>query len=154
MKQLILHQDDFVGGWVCQRTGGTWEGRGVAIGQGLNGKLIAGVLLDNYNGVSCSIHVASDGSKTWLDREFLRVVFALPFLQWKLRSVLSPIGEDNIASQRFCAKLGFSLKATLEDAHPSGKLYLFQMKRDECRWLNLKIRNRHHGWKEQCPAGT
>ncbi len=153
MKHVILHQDEFVGGWVCRQNGGVWEGRGVAIGLGDGDKLIAGVLFDSYNGASCQVHLASDGSRQWMNKEFLWLAFALPFIQWKLNMLIGPVAETNLASRSFCERMGFVLGATLEDAHPNGALLLYTMKRSACPWLNIKLRKRY-GWEEQRAGST
>ena len=69
---VITDDTDRIGEWVCTRAGGTGiKGRGTAVGLEKHGRLIAGVIFEDYNGANINVHVASDGSKNWLNREFL-----------------------------------------------------------------------------------
>lgn len=126
--------------WVAKRTNEYGNfGAAVGIGWERGGSLVAGVAYSDYNGVNMLMHVASDGSKRWMRREFLRVCFDYPFNQAKVRRVTGLVGEGNLAARRFDEHLGFVLETTLQDAHPSGDLLVYVMWKRNCRWLNENL---------------
>jgi RimJ/RimL family protein N-acetyltransferase len=147
VKQIVLHQDRIIGEWVCARTGGYYT-EGTAIGLLSNGRLIAGVLYDHYNGASIAMHVAGEGN--WLTRDFLRICFHYPFEQLKVRKVIGMVSSANKQAQRFDEHLGFTLEATIKDAAPDGDLLLYSMTREQCRFF----KGYEHGRKKFSPAGS
>jgi RimJ/RimL family protein N-acetyltransferase len=129
--------------WVAKRTG-EFGNYGAAVGFGIEDdrELIAGVVFNEYNGANINMHVASDGSRKWMTREFLWMVFDYAFNQAKIKRITGLVGEGNTEAQLFDEHIGFSLETTLSDAHPSGDLLVYVMRREQCRWLN--IRRSHH----------
>jgi RimJ/RimL family protein N-acetyltransferase len=97
--------------------------------------MIAGVVFSDFNGVNINMHVASDGSRRWLTKEFLRVVFDYPFNQAKVKRVTGLVGEGNIEARKFDEHIGFKLEARLAGAHPTGDLLIYVMRREDCRFL-------------------
>jgi RimJ/RimL family protein N-acetyltransferase len=132
----LVPDSDVVGPWVCERTGGTWTPQdSVAIGWEKNGALVAGVVFDLYNGASICMHVASDGSKRWLTREFRRFCFRYAFEQLKVKKVIGIVPSTNEDALKFDANLGFIEEHRITDAHPEGDLVLLSMTKQQCRWL-------------------
>lgn len=135
MKKIITNQNARVGDWVAKQLGkssawGTFQ----AIGLEQDGKLIAGVVIDGYQKDRlCSIHCAGLG-KTWLNREFLFVVFDYVFRQLNVKAVVNPVDAANHESARFTKHLGFLESARI----PEAELLIFTMPRDACRWLKRK----------------
>ncbi len=141
MKHVVLTRPDLVGPWVAERTGGEWTGRGQAFGLVDDTKLIAGVILDAYNGASIMMHVAAEPGSRWLNRNFLWACFSYPFDQLKVKKIIGLVGEGNTAARKFDENLGFVLETTLKDAHPDGSLLIYTMNREQCRWLNILKEN-------------
>jgi RimJ/RimL family protein N-acetyltransferase len=138
VKQVVYGGDGFFIPWICERVGSSPENsRGVTIGlwDTETDLPLAGVLFEDFNGASILAHIAAVPGKSWLSRTFLRHIFAYPFHQLSCRVVLLTIAEDNLESRRFAKGLGFTLAATLLDAHPSGALLIYRMARADCRWL-------------------
>lgn len=129
---------EIVGPWVASRTGGTWSpGRGTAIGKlDDQGKLIAGVLYEDWNGANIVCHIAGEGN--WASRQFLNVIFDYPFNQLKVRRITVPVGSTNIKSIHLVTRMGFALESTLAQAIPGGDLLLYRMFRSECQYLRGK----------------
>lgn len=127
--------DDEVCHWVCKNTCGQFFGGGIGIGLTRNDELIAGVMYDHFIGNSIRMHVASDGSKKWLNREFLRVCFDYPFRQLKVKKVLALIDSTNEASLKFSQHLGFVKEATLAECGRKGDLVILSMTREQCKHL-------------------
>lgn len=133
---MIVTDSARVGPWVCERTGGTWTPQdSTALGWEKDGKLVAGVVFDLYNGASICIHVASDGSKRWMTREFRRICFDYAFNQAKVKKIIGIVPSNNVEALRFDRKLGFVEEARIADAHPQGDLILLTMTRQQCPWL-------------------
>jgi len=102
------------------------------------GEITAVTVFDTFSDNDCQIHVASDGSRNWLSRQYLQMVFAYPFRQLGLRRLTSLVSVNNAASLSFCQQCGFIREGQLRKAAESGEdLVLFGMLREECRWLPL-----------------
>lgn len=135
-----------IGPWVCDGTGGTWvSGRGTAIGRKVGGRLVAGVLYEDWNGANVSCHIRGDGN--WANREFLWAIFAYPFNQLGVRRLTGLVDSANKVANEFNLRLGFVLECSLVGATPSGNLNIYRMTRDECRFLRLP-----HGQVEKSSA--
>ena len=144
MKEILFNSEN-VSRWVCQRTGGTFDGLGTSIGMHVDGSIVCGVLYDNFNGRSICMHVASDGSKSWLTREFLRICFDYPFNQLKANVIIGLVDSENLAARQFDEHLGFKLEHSVPNAGPKGDLLLYSMTPAQCRFLRIKER---HGRQE------
>jgi RimJ/RimL family protein N-acetyltransferase len=124
-----------IGPWVCERTGGKFAGPlAQAIGLEKDGRLVAGILYDHYNGRSIAMHVAGDGGH-WITRDLLRAAFAYPFVQLRVRKVLGFVDSANVSAHRLDEHLGFVLEARISDAGPQGDLLLYSMTAEQCRYL-------------------
>ena len=132
---------NIVGPWVCERTGGTWvAGRGTAIGRLVDGKLVAGVLYEDYTGTNVVCHIAGEGN--WASREYLNVIFDYPFNQLGVKRITTPVASHNVKSINLVTRMGFALECTLAQAIPDGDLHLFRMWRSECKYLEGKYRGK------------
>lgn len=140
----IVFDAERIGPWVCQRTGGVFDGLGTAIGLEKNGDLVAGVLYDQYNGRSICMHVAADG-RNWMTREYLRVCFDYPFRQLGVCKIIGMVDSENLAARRFDEALGFELEHSIKNAGQRGDLIIYTMTPAQCRFLNIKERS--HGRK-------
>lgn len=130
--------------WVAKRTQEFGNfGCAVGIGWARDGELVAGVAYADYNGVNIVAHIASDGSKRWMTREYLRVIFDYPFNQAHVERITCMIGEGNKDSIRLCEHFGFTLEATLKGAHPTGDLLIYRMWKADCRFLREPYANLH-----------
>lgn len=129
--------------WVAKRTNeyGSFTGaQGSNTAQGLgwvrNGQIVAGVVYAEWNGPNVVCHIASDGSRRWLTREFLWTIFDYPFNQLECRRITVCVGEGNSNSRRFVEHLGFELETTLRAAHPTGDLLVYSMFSESCKWIS------------------
>lgn len=101
-----------------------------------DGKLVAGVLYEDWNGANVVCHIAGDGQ--WLNRRFLWAMFDYPFNQLGVKRITGIVPSCNTQARRFDEHLGFELEATLHDAHPQGDLLVYVMPRSKCRWLKAR----------------
>jgi len=146
MRKLVFDAEK-IGPWVCNKTGGVFDGLGTGIGIEQDGKLIGAVLYDNYNGQSICIHVASDGTSNWMTRDFLRMAFDYPFNQLGVKVILGMVDSANLAARRFDEALGFKLEHTILNAGSQEHLLIYSMRPAQCRFLSMK--ERHRGWEKQ-----
>jgi RimJ/RimL family protein N-acetyltransferase len=124
--------------WVAKRTNEHGNfGAATGIGVEREGKLIGGVVYNEWNGVNCNMHVAAENGH-WLSRTALWYFFDYPFNQLKVNRVTGLVGEGNLHAREFDEKVGFSLETTLKGAHPTGDMLVYVMWRKDCRWLNLE----------------
>ena len=141
MTARVVMDNPRVGPWVCARAGGTFSPTtSQCIGLERDGELVAGVLFEGYNGSSIRMHVASDGSRQWMTREFLAVCFGYPFLQLKVKKILGLVDSMNENALAFDRALGFKAEHEIEDAGKTGSLVILSMSRKDCRWLKLGAR--------------
>jgi RimJ/RimL family protein N-acetyltransferase len=106
-----------------------------------NGELYGGVIYENYTGVGGSLlaHVAGF-RPNWLNRDMLYIMFDYPFKQLGCRNVFLQVASKNVASFRFATSLGFKEYVKIEDVFPDDDMILLRMKREDCRFLNIKPR--------------
>lgn len=133
---MIFFDADIIGPWVAERVGikRYIPGTASAIGRIKDGRIVAGVLYQDYNGANVSAHIAGEG-KSWLNKKFLSIIFDYPFNQLKVNRITGYVVSTNKAAQNLDEKLGFKREAILRDAHPDGDLIIYAMHKDECRWL-------------------
>ena len=111
-------------------------GTDIGIGWARAGALVAGVAYADWNGPNVVCHIASDGTRRWATREYLRVIFDYPFNQLRCKRITVCVGEGNGDSRRFVQHLGFRLESTLRAAHPSGDLLVYAMFKEQCKWTS------------------
>jgi RimJ/RimL family protein N-acetyltransferase len=124
------------GAWVAAQIDGSYQPGSTAIGlwrasDAFDG-LVAGVLYEQWNGVSIVAHIAISGRMT---PAFLAAIFDYPFHVCGVRKVISPIASDNLRSIKLAINMGFEHEATLKDAAPTGDILLFTLTKTKCRFL-------------------
>lgn len=112
-----------------------------AVGRIVDGKIVGAFAFNNHNGASCQMHVAGEGR--WLNRALLWKAFQVPFVEWRYNVLIGPISSANQVSQRLATGLGFSLHATIQDAHVDGALQLYVLRKEACKWLGVRYRDSH-----------
>lgn len=133
---MISFDVERLGPWVAERTGGSYfKGSGQAIGLHRNGELVAAVLYDSFNGRSVQMHVASDGSKRWMNKAFLLMAFDLPFNQWRVNKIIGLVDSTNAEAIAFDRHLGFVQEHVIDGAGPNADLVILSMTRQQCRFL-------------------
>ena len=136
---MVFNQNERCGAWAMERIPavrhfGGW-GEFQAFGWEKNGELQAVVVFNYYSGADICMHVAAVPGKRWMTREFLRTVFAYPFLQLNCRRISGYIpakAKDVIA---FDSHIGFVFEGRKRAALPDDDLVVMGMLREECRFL-------------------
>jgi RimJ/RimL family protein N-acetyltransferase len=145
MKRVLVSHEDLFGPWMMKLLdGGDWlPGRGHIIGlwDDVCGP-VAACLFEASNGASIMLHIATDGSRKWMNREYLWFVFYFPFIQLGVTKIIAPVESSNKICADFVEHIGFILEATLKDCAPKGDLLIYTMARDQCKWLNLEEKYR------------
>ena len=122
---MLTFDVSVIGPWVAKRTGGGWcAGRGQGLGKIVNGKLVAGVLYEDYNGANVVCHIAGEGN--WADRRLLAIIFDYPFNQLKVKRMTAPINGDNAKSIKLVEHMGFKLESRLEQATLDSDVLLYR----------------------------
>lgn len=107
------------------------------IGLEHNGELVAAVIYDNWFHPSICGHIASDGTRRWLSREFLQAMFRYPLVQLGCERITAPIDDGNDAAVNFVERLGFVLEGRLRRATSDGrdKLIYGILRSEAAKWL-------------------
>lgn len=144
-----------VGRWTAERVEGQYfEDGSQAIGLERDGKIIAGVIYEHWNGRTIVCHMAVEGRLT---RQFIWTIFDYAYNQIKAEKVILPVASANKKSVKLVLNMGFREEARLADAHPTGDLVFYTLKRSDCRFLwsmwacksnvlpALPVADRHNG---------
>lgn len=103
------------------------------------GNFLGGFILTGYTGSMVMTHMAGVGGH-WCSPLLMWVLFDYCFDQLGVTKVVCTVGSDNFRSLEQIKRAGFKHEHSIEDGIPGGKLMLFSMLRENCRWLNL-------GWR-------
>lgn len=105
------------------------------------GKFMGGIVYENYTGKGGSIlvHISST-SKHWINRDMLFVMFDYPFKQLDCTQAFAQVKASNADCLAFCQSIGWKEVITLEGVFPDDDMVLLRLRRDDCRFLNLKPR--------------
>ena len=129
-----------VGNWVAARVNGQYfEAASQAIGIEKDGKIIAGVIYENWNKVSIWCHIAIEGRLT---KKYLWTIFDYPFKQIGAKKIIVPVSSSNEKSLRLVGNMGFVEEARIKDARPDGDMVFLVMDRENCRFLEPRYEQR------------
>ena len=107
-----------------------------AIGIVKDGKLIAGIVYNNYlPNVSIEMSIFSI-DKRWATRHNIKALFHYPFTQLNLRRVTALCSANEGDIMNFLKRLGFTQEGIHREAHPhGGDSISYGMLKTECRYL-------------------
>lgn len=107
-----------------------------------NGKLFGGVIYENYTGDGGSVLVHIAGfTKNWINRDLLWIMFDYPFKQLNCTQAFAQVEAKNERCLKFCRSVGWKEVIRLEGVFPDDDMILLRMRRDDCRFLDLKPRS-------------
>lgn len=99
-----------------------------------NDRLMGVVLFTSFREQSIEAHVC--GKPGWVTRGDLAEMFRYPFEHLGVLRVWSVIARKNKPARTFIERLGFSVKAVLDDEFGPGKDgIMYALRRKECQWL-------------------
>ena len=138
---IIAQPKELIGAFVNVRQGlrpdSSW-GDFNALGLIRGGRLVAGVIYNNFGGANANMHVGAEEGARWMTRDFLRAAFDYPFNQLKLRRLTACVHSNNRRAIRFDEHLGFKYEGTQRHYYTDGDMLIFGMLREECRFLERK----------------
>lgn len=133
---LIYGQEDTLLTWAQERIGVTFRPDATTIGLEKDGALVAVVVYDGFSETDCNMHIASDGTRAWMNKALLLSAFAYPFVQLGLLRVTGLVPAHNAAALAFDEHLGFVREGYHPKAGPGGSdLISLGMLRDTCRFI-------------------
>lgn len=121
--------------FVSARTGVPLSHTMKSLGIEKDGRIVAGVLYENWNGVNLWMHAAIDPGESFTTK-FVRYAFEYPFLELRARRLTVLVEESNRASLRLVSRLGFRVEARLAGAaSDGGDALIHVMTPADCRIL-------------------
>ena len=134
---MILINDRRVVDFVAERIGGC-PALCTAVGYEKDGAVVAGALYERCNGHNVFFHGASDESRRWATKGFIKALCEHPFVTLGVPRMSTVVAASNVSALAFDATLGFREEARLVRAAHDGSdsIYLVMFK-DKCKWLNL-----------------
>lgn len=131
---MITVDFDLVSEWVSERTGCTIPREGTAIGWEREGKLVAGVMYEDFTGTCITATIAIEEGST-VPRGFIQKIFDYPFNQLLCRKILACVEQTNEASRRLVERMGFVKEAVIFDAFPDGAMIIYSVTPETSRYL-------------------
>lgn len=136
MKRLIYGEEDRLLPWAQQRIGVTFRRDAYTIGMESDGEIVATVIFDNFSECDCNMHIASDGTRAWMNKSLLLAAFAYPFTQLGLLRLTGMVPADNADALAFDENIGFVREGYHPKAGPGGKdLISLGLMRENCRFI-------------------
>lgn len=132
----MIVQGELVARWVMSAIGSYTENM-TAIGWQTDGRLIAGVAFENFNGNNMFGHQRIDKSPP---RSFWIAVSDYIFNFCKVKRFTATVECDNEKAIELNKHIGFEIEATLKDAGRNGDLIIMVLWPDKCRPLHWKRR--------------
>jgi len=125
--------------WMAAQTDKPCSDMVSMIGLERNGELIAVAGYNCFNGKSCQMHMTIKRG-AYVTRNFVWFVCYYPFVQIGLELIIGILPEDNADIIKLAKHAGFEEKYRVDGGHPDGDLLLCTMKKQDCRFLNIKFK--------------
>ena len=124
--------------WICDGLGENtnWVGDSFTFGVCYRGKMVAGLIFNNYRANLDLWMTIYSISPKWCSKSVLKYIFTTCFeaLNCKRANVL--VSKDNHKSLSLCERLGFKKEGLLRQYRENGDdCYIMGMLKKECRWL-------------------
>ena len=137
MRKVVTDNQEHLRGWITGVLGMQFSPYATFIGQEIDGEVKAVVAFDNILDKSCMMHTAAI-VPNWISKDLLWACFDYPFNILKVKVILASVASTNTEALKLDRHLGFVDKAYIEDAHIDGDLVILAMRRENCRWLDIK----------------
>lgn len=138
MRRYVYDEQERMLDWAEARIPGVHFGEDpIAIGHERGGDLVAVCLYTHHTPNSCMFHIASDGTKRWITREFILRAMAYPFIQCRYHRMTCTVSESNLESLRFTVHFGWTLEGVMrEDGVDGEDMLLFGLLARECTQIS------------------
>jgi RimJ/RimL family protein N-acetyltransferase len=100
------------------------------------GRLYGGCIFSDYTGTSVCMHIAGF-TPTWINRDMIAVCFRYAFNQLHSKVIIGRVASTNVKALKLDLHLGFREVARIKDAVPDGDIIILELRREDCKWLNL-----------------
>ena len=137
MRRVVTDDQAHLKGWITGVLGMQFSPYATFIGQEIDGEVKAVVAFDNILDKSCQMHTAAI-VPNWISKDLLWACFDYPFNILKVKVIIATVASTNEEALKLDRHLGFLDKAYIEDAHIDGDLVILAMRRENCRWLDIK----------------
>jgi len=137
LRRVVTDNQEHLRGWITGVLGMQFSPYATFIGQEVDGEVKAVVAFDNILDKSCEMHTAAI-VPNWISKDLLWACFDYPFNILKVKVILASVASTNKEALKLDRHLGFVDKAYIEDAHIDGDLVILAMRREDCRWLDIK----------------
>jgi RimJ/RimL family protein N-acetyltransferase len=137
LRKVVTDNQEHLRGWISGVLGMQFSPFATFIGQEIDGEVKAVVAFDNVLDKSCMMHTAAI-VPNWISKDLLWACFDYPFNILKVKVILASVASTNTEALKLDRHLGFKDKAYIEDAHIDGDLVILAMRREDCRWLDIK----------------
>jgi len=138
MRRVTTENQRYMGDWLVRLMNYPLPEETVCIGQEIDGQLAAVIGYAGFMPNACQMHIAAVDEVNWMSRDLLWAAFDYPFNVLGVKVILGQINADNESALKLNRHLGFKVVAEIPDAHMDGDLVLMAMRREDCRWLDLK----------------
>jgi RimJ/RimL family protein N-acetyltransferase len=137
MRRVTTENQEYLRNWIAGVLSTQFGKETMCIGQEIDGKVGAVIAYTNFQDKSCCMHVGSI-MPNWINKDLLWAAFDYPFNSLKVKVILATVASTNEEALKLDRHLGFVDKAYIEDAHMDGDLVILAMRRENCRWLDIK----------------
>ena len=125
-----------VGVWVADRIAGEFYSEtSSAIGLEKNGKLVAGVIYENWNRASIFCHIAIEARLT---KAYLKAIFDYPFNVCNVKKIIVPVVSNHVKSIKLVTNMGFTEEARIVNGSQDGDIIFLTMTKENCRFLGVR----------------
>jgi len=137
MRRVTTENQPHLRAWLGNILGIKFDDNTMCIGQEIDGEIGAVVAYTNFQDKSCCMH---NGAlvPNWINKDLLWACFDYPFNKLGVKVILATVSSNNEEALKLNRHLGFIDKAYIEDAHIDGDLVILAMRREDCRWLDIK----------------
>ena len=137
LRRVTTDNQAYLRGWITGVLGMQFSPYATFIGQEIDGEVKAVVAFDNIMDKSCQMHTAAI-VPNWINKDLLWACFDYPFNKLGVKVILASVASTNEEALKLDRHLGFVDKAYIEDAHIDGDLVILAMRRENCRFLDIK----------------
>jgi len=137
---IIKGYDLAVGEFICQQLGVTLEDMHpfTAMGVAIDGKIVAGVLYNNYRKHDIQLTAAAIDSR-WMTKGVLTEIFTYPYSQLGCARTTAVTGRKNLRTRKLLEGLGYRLEGVCRKGLDGKQdAFVYGMLKADCKWLNLK----------------
>lgn len=138
MRTVTTENQQYLGNWLVRMMNHPLPLETVCIGQEIDGNLVAVVGYCSFMPKACQMHIAAVDEVNWMSKDLLWAAFDYPFNKLRVSVILGQVCADNESALKLNRHLGFKELITIKDAHIDGDLVIMEMRREDCKWLNLQ----------------